>query len=49
MCPVIGDGIKNTLTTVFLLLLATAESCQDFADHSVTFFKSNSFEARNII
>ena len=106
MCPVIGDGIKNTLTTVFfssLLLfsinlwsslliinhlkmmfpryerfnnlkkinpnlktllavsgwnlasapftkmVATAESHQDFADHSVTFLKSNLFEARNII
>ena len=39
----------NLASTHFTKMVATAESHQDFADHSVTFLKSNSFEARNII
>ena len=39
----------NLASAPFTKMVATAESCQDFADHSVTFLKSNSFEARNII
>ena len=39
----------NLASAPFTKMVATAESCQVFADHSVTFLKSNSFEARNII
>ena len=39
----------NLASTPFTKMVATAERHQDFADHSVTFLKSNSFEARNII
>ena len=39
----------NLASAPFTQMVATAESHQDFADHSVTFLKSNSFEARNII
>ena len=42
-------GGWNLASAPFTKMVATAESCQDFADHSVTFLKSNSFEARNII
>ncbi len=42
-------GGWNLASAPFTSMVATAESRQDFADHSVTFLKSNSFEARNII
>ena len=38
----------NLASAPFTKMVATAESCQHFADPSVTFLKSNSFEARNI-
>ncbi len=42
-------GGWNLASAPFTKMVATAESCQDFTDHSVTFLKSNLFEARNII
>ena len=42
-------GGWNLASAHFTKMVATAASRQDFADHSVTFLKSNSFEARNII
>ena len=42
-------GGWNLASAPFTKMVATTESHQDFADHSVTFLKSNSFEARNII
>ena len=39
----------NLASAPFTKMVATAESRQYFADHSVTFLKSSSFEARNII
>ena len=42
-------GSWNLASASFTKIVAAAESRQDFADHSVTFLKSKSFEARNII
>ena len=42
-------GSWNLASASFTKMVAAAESRQDFPDHSVTFLKSNSFEARNII
>ena len=42
-------GGWNLASASFTKMVATAESCQDFADHCVTYLKSNSFKARNII
>ena len=39
----------NLASAPFTKMVATAESRQDFADHSVTFLKSSSYEASNII
>ena len=42
-------GGWNLASAPFTKMVTTAESRQDFTDHSVTFLKSNLFEARNII
>ena len=42
-------GGWNLASAPFTKMVATAESCQDFAVYSVTFLKSSSFEDRNII
>ena len=41
-------GGRNVSSSHFTKMVATAESRQDFADHSVTFLKSNGFDGLDL-